>query len=259
MKAAWMLAIALGLSAVASVPAALAQRGSSPAAGRARIAAFAKLPDWSGIWEPAAKWAGGLNGRGDRKGGPPMGFSMPEASFKPEWVAQSRAALAAEAKRNDNVICAFGFPAVMNNLLMFEALVTPEETALIFSRREIRHIYTNGRRHPQPADVWPTLWGDSIGHWEGDTLVVDTIDVQQGRNPVRFSAQAHFVERIRKTGPDTLEAQIRVEDPEALIAPYTTTYSYSRVTDFDRMVHDDCQGSEHWTSEGGQLRMVPPS
>lgn len=237
---------------------ALAGPGRAASGDGERIQAFARLPDWSGIWEPAAQWAGGLNGRGDRKGPPPMGLQVDEAAYRPEWLAAVKAAQAAAPRRNDNVICAFGFPALMNNLLMFEALVTPEETALIFSRREIRHVYTNGRAHPAPADLWPTLWGDSIGHWDGDTLVIDTIAVEAGRNPAPFSAQAHFVERIRKTGPDTLEDQITVDDPVALLKPFTTTWKFSRVTDFDRMVHDDCQGNQRYQSEGGQLKLREP-
>ena len=61
--------------------------------------------------------------------------------------------------------------------LMFEILTTPEETAMIFSSREIRHVYTDGRPHTPNEDLWPTPWGDSIGHWEGQTLVIDTIEV----------------------------------------------------------------------------------
>ena len=71
--------------------------------------------------------------------------------------------------------CSFGYPALMiESPLMFEILPTPKETALIFSSREIRHVYTDGREHPGKEDLWPTPWGDSIGHWEGDTLVIDT-------------------------------------------------------------------------------------
>ncbi|MGC3980232.1 MAG: hypothetical protein QM808_03145 [Steroidobacteraceae bacterium] len=222
-----------------------------------RLATFAKLPDWSGIWEPAVKWSGGLNGRGDRKGPPPNGWAIDAAAYNPEWLAKSKAASAA-AGRNDSVICAFGFPAVMNNLLMFEALITPEETALIFSRREIRHIYTNGLKQPPEQDLWPTPWGSSVGRWEGDTLVIDTIFVQDGKNPSKFSPQARFTERMRMVKPDLLETTITVNDPLALLRPVSTTFQYSRVTDFDRMVHDDCQGNDRFVSDNGQLKLPSP-
>ena len=53
---------------------------------------------------------------------------------------------------------------------------------MIVAGREIRHIYTDGRPHPSADEIWPTPWGDSIGHWEGETLVVDTIAVQEARS-----------------------------------------------------------------------------
>lgn len=243
---------ALSLSSGAGVQAA--------PSSKARVAAFAKLPDWSGIWEPAVQWSGGLNGRGDGRGPPPTGLVIAPAAYKQEWLAtrQQQIAAAATAPRNDNVICLFGFPAVMNNLLMFEALVTPEETALIFSRREIRHIYTDGRAQPDAADLWPTPWGSSVGRWDGDTLVIETIAVQKGRNPSEFSDQASFVERIRMTGPDRLQNTLTVNDPVALLHPVTTVFEYSRVTDFNRMVHDDCQGNDRFVSDNGQLKLQTP-
>ncbi|MEJ0007588.1 MAG: hypothetical protein WDM77_14790 [Steroidobacteraceae bacterium] len=68
--------------------------------------------------------------------------------------------------------------------LMFEAIPSPKETVIVFSGREIRHIYTDGRPHTsQGRPCGPTPWGDSIGHWVGDTLVVDTIQVQSPFSP----------------------------------------------------------------------------
>ena len=58
---------------------------------------------------------------------------------------------------------------------MFEVLIQPKLTVMIFSNHEVRHIYTDGRRHPGADELWPTPEGDSIGHWQNDTLIVDTI------------------------------------------------------------------------------------
>ena len=134
------------------------------------------------------------------------------------------------------LLCSFGFPSVMlESPLMFEALVTPNETAMIFSGRESRHIYTDGRSHTPADELWSTYWGDSIGHWEGQTLVVDTIAVNQESVPNNWvviavwgidlyepvavlSEQARFTERIRMVSKDLLEDQMTVEDPRALSA-----------------------------------------
>ena len=51
----------------------------------------------------------------------------------------------------------------------------PEETLLVFENGQVRHIYTDGRQHPSGEDIRPTALGDSVGRWERDTLVIDTI------------------------------------------------------------------------------------
>ena len=222
----------------------VSQNARAESSSKERVAIFAELPDWSGIWEPAAQWSGGLNGRGDFKGPPPNGWIVDSENYRPQWLAQKQAEQSASTPKPNRMICSFGFPAVMNNLLMFEVLITPEETAMIFSRREIRHIYTDGREQPPARDLWPTKWGSSVGHWEGEELVIDTIAVADGMNPSKFSEQARFTERVKMIGPDMLQAEIRVDDPVALKQPVSTTFRFSRVTDFDRMVHDDCLGNE---------------
>jgi hypothetical protein len=118
----------------------------------------------------------------------------------------------------------------------FELIVTPEETVYTAGDGTFRHIYTDGRGHP--ADVWPTVTGHSIGHWEGQTLVVDTIARTPG--PDRFlglasySEKARFTERIRMTGKDALEDRMTIVDPVAFTAPWTLTITYKRVTFIDR-------------------------
>jgi ATP-dependent DNA helicase DinG len=101
--------------------------------------------------------------------------------------------------------------------------ITPEETLILNMYREVRHIYTDGRPLAPEADRWVTTWGESIGHWEGDTLVIETVGV---RYPPDFfqlapplSEKARYMERIRRTGPDTMEAEVTIEDPETLIEP----------------------------------------
>ena len=161
--------------------------------------------------------------------------------------ARERARLAAVA-RGENpadafTACTFGYPGIMlDTPLMFEVLVTPKETALIFSSREIRHIYTDGRPHTPKDDLWATPWGDSIGHWEGQTLVMDTIAVKGAYGgPDSGSAvsafgdvegfltigvltqQAHFIERMRMIDPGHLEDQMTIIDPANLTAPWHMT------------------------------------
>jgi len=160
---------------------------------------------------------------------------------------------------------------------MFEILTTPNETALIFSSREIRHVYTDGREHPGRDDLWATPWGDSIGRWEGQTLVIDTIAVKsafpgrEGSAVIAFggieesqmiaylSADARFTERIRMLNKDLLENEITIVYPRNLTAPWHMKRRYQRVTQIHRMVYEDCEGEERNPIVDGKFILTPPS
>jgi hypothetical protein len=219
------------LAALASlaVTPALAQRNSP-----ARARAFARLPDWSGMWV-ADGLDVGVSGHSDNDkaflalkffGHPP---------YNPAWDAeyhQRATALAKTASKG----CVIDFPATMESPQPFELVVTPEETVYTAGDGTFRHIYTDGRRHPD--DVWPTITGDSIGHWEGRTLVADTIARTSGPDRflgvVAYSEKARFSERIRMTGKDSMEDQMTIDDPIAFTQPWKVTLTYHRVTFINR-------------------------
>ena len=99
-----------------------------------------------------------------------------------------------------------------------------------------RNIYTDGRKHPDDLD--PTFQGDSIGHWEGGTLVIETVGTKENqgltlgtRGPVpAHGPKLRILERIHLDPKDAniLVDEIRLEDPEALTEPYQQTLSYQR-------------------------------
>jgi hypothetical protein len=84
-----------------------------------------------------------------------------------------------------------------------------------------RVIYTDGRKHR--TDVDPSYMGDSIGHWEGDTLVVDVVkfneDTWLGTDGWFHSGKMHVIERFTRTG-NTLTYRVTVEDPEVFTRPW---------------------------------------
>jgi hypothetical protein len=90
-----------------------------------------------------------------------------------------------------------------------------------------RTIYTDGRAHQK--DPNPSFLGDSVGHWEGDTLMVDVI----GFNEVTWLDQAghphtdalHVIERFTRTNGMTLHYEVTVDDPKAYTKPWTTSYT----------------------------------
>ena len=86
-----------------------------------------------------------------------------------------------------------------------------------------RQIFMDGRKHPGPDDLLPTWFGHSIGRWEGDTLVVDTIGYN-GKNwydqkGVPYTDQLHTIERYSRPNYGTLIDNITIEDPGAFTRP----------------------------------------
>ena len=84
-------------------------------------------------------------------------------------------------------------------------------------------IYLDGRKHPAEPD--PLWYGNNIGHWEGDTLVVDRVNFEdqvwldQDAHP--HSDKLHIVERYKRVDLGHLESEVTVEDPGILAKPYT--------------------------------------
>jgi hypothetical protein len=284
--AALLLACAAATSASAQ-PAAGSGATAAAAPSAPSATAPAHLPDWSGQWENVGATPS-----------PDGGFyeSLEEVLSTLEWspplkpevqaevdkvVAVQRKAIEAMRQGIDPGgavrACTFGYPTIMlESPLMFEVLTTPKETALIFSSREIRHVYTDGREHPGKDDIWPTPWGDSVGHWEGDTLVIDTIAVkpafpgrqstaviafggiEEAQTIAYLSPDARFIERIRMTDPDHLENRITIMDPANLTEPWHMRRTYRRVENIDRMVYEDCEGEERNPIVDGKFTLTPP-
>lgn len=240
--------------------------GSPNSQERQRI--FAKLPDWTGIWIADDGVMTRLGLRNDVEGDSGPTFKdliivRNSPPYNPEWQGKVQAAQKAESKYDLSFKeCGFYFPGVMESPWAFEVLNTPEQTVFIFAGREIRHIYTDGRGHPPSDELWPLPWGDSIGHWEGDTLVVDTISVMAHSvlfqlNPI-FSPSAHFTERIRKVAKGRLEDTMTMDDPVALTRPWKIAIPYTHVTTIDRLVHGDCMENDRNPIVNGAATVTPP-
>lgn len=233
-----------------------------------RAQAFATLPNWSGVWETDNGTHRGLSGR-TAGGVAELRARYALAAHPPynaEWDARYVAdmndhkALAALAARSKS--CTLGFPVVMESPRLFEVAITPEVTFIIFDGQETRRIYTDGKPHPAPEDLWPTGMGDSIGHWEGDTLVVDTIARIAGPigfvSPVsRLSEQARFVERIRMVNSQQLVDELTIEDPVAFARPWRITLRYRRVAGMDRIRNFTCEENDRNPVVDGKLIVVP--
>lgn len=202
-----------------------------PAKGK--YAALNALPDWSGVWE---------NKSGFRlTDGPGITPNFPP--YNPEWAAKYRAILAlAEAGKPVNdptASCIWpGVPRLIWQPYPFEIVFSPGRvTTLHEIYSQVRRIYTDGRKHPENLD--PTFNGHSIGHWEGDTLVVDTIglreDTMYQNTGMPHSDALHVIERWKLVGKDRLEIEVTMIDPKAFTEPYVSKRYYERHSDWDML------------------------
>jgi hypothetical protein len=236
-----------------------------------RVQAFARLPNWTGLWETfSSKAITNPAGRSARF----VGASSPLAGhppYNPDWERKYQAALSDRAAAAREALttksCGAGTPAFASNFplilerpLVLEIAVTPEVTLFVMDRGGVRHIYTDGRSHPGKDDLWPTPLGDSVGHWEGQTLVIDTVATPPGRislfTPAELSEQAHFIERLRLLDKNTLEDELTIEDSVSLARPWTMRLQFTRVQDLTRFIPYDCEADRN-PVENGKVGIAP--
>jgi hypothetical protein len=103
---------------------------------------------------------------------------------------------------------------------------TPGLIVIIYEANSgLRQIFTDGRPLPKKADLQPTWYGYSVGKWDGDTLVVETIGLRDdGWHDINGSPQtdaAKFTERFRRPNFGNLDMEITVDDPKAYTKPWT--------------------------------------
>jgi hypothetical protein len=138
------------------------------------------------------------------------------------------------AQTNDPVISKCqppGVPRIYLQPFPMQIVQATGQVIMLFEYdHTVRHIYTDGRKHPE--DVTPTYMGNSIGHWEGnDTLVVDTVGFNDktwlDRAGHAHTEDLHVVERFKRTGRDTLQIDISMEDAKALTKPWQVQAYYA--------------------------------
>src|SRR5579863_5224717 len=117
-----------------------------------------------------------------------------------------------------------GFPRAFFHAFPMQIVQAPGEVIMLFEWDSVRHqIFTDGR--PHDASLGPLWMGDSIGHWEGDTLVADTVNFNDktwlDRVGHPHSDALHVVERIRRIDHDHLIDDITIDDPKAYTKPWT--------------------------------------
>ncbi|MEY4763195.1 MAG: hypothetical protein RLZZ200_3052 [Pseudomonadota bacterium] len=117
-----------------------------------------------------------------------------------------------------------------------------------------RNIWTDGRARPKNLE--PGIFGHSLGHWEGGTLVVETVAIKTLMELVpglKHSPKLRILERIQQDGnnPDTLRFDVTMEDPDALERPYHVTHTYTRQRDWTLMEFICAENDRNPVDENG--------
>jgi hypothetical protein len=185
------------------------------------------LGNGRGVWNPRTI----VNLSGVGTGGPnrsPVEKAI-EVPFKP-WAKQVyEQRLASLSKDDPEGHCLPpGVPRMMATPFPFQIFQLPDRVLFVFEggAHVWRAIYTDGRPHAR--DPNPSYLGDSIGHWEGDTLVVDAIGfndrtwLDQDGHP--HTEALHVIERYARINELTLRYEVTIDDPEAYTRPWTTSY-----------------------------------
>jgi hypothetical protein len=150
------------------------------------------------------------------------------------WAADlKKQRMATNSKENPDANCMpMGFTQFHMQPQPRKLIQTPKLIVILYEANYgLRYIYTDGRKLPPQGEVQPWWYGYSVGHWEGDTLVVETNNLRGAEsgpydgwldvNGSPYSDQAKFTERIRRPIFGKLEIDVTVEDPKAYTKPLT--------------------------------------
>jgi hypothetical protein len=187
-------------------------------------------PDLSGVWFPGKMGREDLTAEGDsaRLQFDPKATPEEKPPYQP-WAAErvkKLSTLDAEILRPSVNCMPRGVPGMfITNPYPIELVLTKAELIQLDElNNNFRVIPTDGRRHTNDPD--PAFNGEGVAHWDGDTLVIDTIaiDERTWNNFVGWfhSDQEHVVERLTRSSMNYLTYQVTIEDPKVLTKPWTS-------------------------------------
>jgi hypothetical protein len=246
----------------------------SPRIGDAYGKQVAALPDWNGSW-----WTNGVLmfdpdhvvlGPGTDLAfdtGPLEGSYLTSIPYKPEYQKHYQQLIADSLKGEvhdpmGDCRQPHGMPRQVGASPGGpEIIMLPSQVRMTwYWFNATRRIYTDGRPHPTGDDLVPSFMGHSIGRWEGDALVVDTVGMHAGiydRSEAPHSDQVHLTERIKLVGPDLLEDRMTIEDPVMLTRPWQVTRTFRRMSKVPQSEAAYCEGGRIEMKDGIQVLVLP--
>jgi hypothetical protein len=221
-----------------------------------------QTPDLSGVWDRGEKGlivSFVLSDLPGMKGENPPMTPWGEARFKTAKPSQG-----INGSNHPNDTTTFqcmppGVPRIYMEPHPMQIIQTPGRVVMLFEFDHFfRTIYTDGRDHPKDLDS--TWMGNAVGHWEGETLVVDTVGfndktwIDRAGHP--HSDQLHLVERIRRVDHDTLQDDITIDDPKAYTKPWITRKMFKLKSDWE-LLEDICEDQGDYSNLEKQVGIEP--
>ena len=203
-------------------------------------------PDLQGIWQAQSTAAYDLLPHAARLG-IPAGIGVVvggEIPYRPEAAAKKQQNFQNRATADPNNRCFLpGVPRANYMPFPFQIFQTSKDVAILYEYvHAYRLIRMDGSKHPEDVDFW---MGDSRGHWDGDTLVVDVTD---NNDQTWFDASGdfhsdalHVAERYTRTAPDIISYEATIEDPKVFTKPWKISLPLYRRTEKNlQLMEYDC-------------------
>ena len=235
--AGW-IGVVVALGAIS--PAVFAQTAQKSQTAKAQNAG--PSPGLSGAWIPAREFVRRFNEQE-----PPM---QPWAEEAFNALREGLSDPNARPDDNDPVTkCApHGYPRILMVPLLVEIVQLPGRVLMLFEMDHwVRQIWTDGREHPNQEDMDPMWMGHSIGRWDGDTLVVDTVGLN-GNGEKWLDAVGHphtdalhIVGRWRRVDQDTLQVDFTFDDPKAYTKPWDGQWVFTLKPDWEIAEYVHCE------------------
>jgi hypothetical protein len=182
-----------------------------------------------------------------------FGVKDEDVPFTPEGLAIYKRNLAGQGKNDPGATChPMGVPSVDTAPIPYKIVQTPGLIAILYEGDTVyRQVFMDGRKHAETTI--PSWLGYSVGHWEGDTLVVDTVGFNDkswlDRIGHTHSDALRIVERFHRKDLGHMDVTVTIEDPKTFTRPVTFTQPTTLTPDGDLLEYfctDNEQDSAHF-------------
>jgi hypothetical protein len=230
-----------------------------PAQTTAKIPRLADgKPDFTGMWDTPKP-------PGRRGGGATTFDRASMAPFKPGGEALFYEPRTGDPRKDEpRAFCMpSGFPSAFLGPYPIQIIQTPQHLVMSTEFMNVTRIVPLDGR-PHKTDIEPTFYGEPIGHWEGDTLVIDgrnykrwSLDDWYYQNPKEYrmhSEEFHTIERLRRVDMDTISYEFTVDDPKIFTKPWSVLWEMKRHPEWEKTGLYEMVCNENNRCAGGECR-----